>query len=283
MNKSLRILFMQWLCGCIACISVSGLMGMPLFDTHLHYNIADAKQLSPPQIIKILNINAIQYALVTSSPPMLAQQLYQQAPDKILPLLGVYHKTKDKETWMHDDELPSRIESQLKQGHWYGIGELHLFASNRHSAVFKDIIKLAKEYKLPLLLHADPAVIDTVYVEAPDHPVIWAHAGTYPYPDLIADYLKRYPALRVDLSVRDERITHNGMLRDDWYDLLVTYSDRFMTGVDTYSLSRWKNFDSVVTSTHKWLQQLPLNVTRKIAYNNAATLFAKHVRLQSKE
>ena len=72
--------------------------------------------------------------------------------------------------------------------------------------MFQHIIKLAAQHKLPLQIHADPAVIDSVFELEPAQTVIWAHAGTFPYPDLVADYLQRYPSLYVDLSVRDGRL-----------------------------------------------------------------------------
>ena len=111
------------------------------------------------------------------------------------------------------------------------------------------------------------------YNIAPSQPVLWAHAGTFPYPDLVADYLQRYPALSIDLSVRDDRIAPNGRLKDDWYELFLRFPDRFMVGVDTYSLSRWKYFDSVVERIRTWLAQLPDEIARRLAYDNAAAFF----------
>ena len=273
MKKSIPVCGIKYI-GCfLASLFASTLAAEPLFDTHLHYNARDAEHLSPQQILTVLDRNSIQYALVTGMPARLALELHQQAPARILPLLGVYRSTADKETWARDAGLPPRIETQLKQGGWRGIGELHLFARDRHSPVFAKIIELAQHYRLPLLLHADPAVIDTVYEQAPGHPVIWAHAGTFPYPDLIADYLTRYPALRVDLSVRDERIAPDGLFRDDWYELLVRYPDRFMVGVDTYSLSRWHTYDETAADIRQWLRVLPADVATRLAYGNAAALF----------
>ena len=248
-------------------------VAQPLFDAHLHYNASHAAQFSPQQIIAILDRNAIQYALVTSTPAQHATNLYQHAPERILPLLSAYRNADDKQNWTQDKTLPSRLEIQLKQGHWRGIGELHLFAKDRHSPVFKRVIELAQQHKLPLLLHTDPTVIDSIYEQAPGHPVIWAHAGTFPYPDLIADYLQRYPALRIDLSVRNERIAPNGIISDDWYELFIRYPDRFMIGVDTYSLSRWQTFDEAVKKINDWLQQLPSDVAARLAYRNAVDLF----------
>ena len=266
MNKTIQVC-------CLAALFVSPLSAQPLFDTHLHYNARDAEQFNPQQIIATLDRNSIQKALVTSMPAQYAMQLHRQAPLRILPLLGAYRSPKDKETWTRDAELPSRIEARLEQGDWRGIGELHLFARDRHSPVFIRIIELAQQHGLPLLLHADPAVIDSVYQQAPQQAVIWAHAGTFPYPDLIADYLGRYPALRVDLSMRDQRIAPDGVLRDDWYELFVRYPERFMIGVDTYSLSRWFSYDMAVVNIREWLQQLPADVVRQMAYANAAALF----------
>lgn len=275
MNTFIRFCSTKWLCYCLATLYVSTSSAQPLFDIHLHYNARDKEQFSPQQIIAILERNAIQHALVTSMPAQHAMQLNQQAPKRILPLLGVYRIPEDKEIWTQDASLPSRIEAQLKQGQWRGIGELHMFAKDRHSPVFARIIQLAQEHRLPLLLHTDPAVIDTIYELAPGQPVIWAHAGTFPYPDLIADYLTRYPALHVGLSVRDERIAPNGVLNDAWYELFINYPNRFMVGVDTYSLARWQSFDDVVTKIRRWLQDLPEHIARRLAYDNAAALFAK--------
>lgn len=273
MNNSFRVFSNKWPGSFLMVMSVSVANAEPLFDAHLHYNISDAKQFSPPQVIRILKRNNIQQALVTSRPPEHVFKLHQQAPKRILPLLGIYHIEEDKQNWIDNTKLPGRLAVLLKQGHWRGIGELHLFAQQRHKPVFTKIIQLAKQYTLPLLLHTDPAVIDTVFERAPGHPILWAHAGTFPYPDLLADYLKRYPTLRIDLSVRDERIAPNGIIEDAWYELFIRFPDRFMVGVDTYSLSRWQNYDSVVTRTRQWLDQLPDSVAKQLAYRNAAELF----------
>lgn len=241
----------------------------PLFDVHLHYNQADVAEFSPAKVIEILKRNNVRYAVVTSRPPELVTQLHQKAPAMIIPMLGVYQTLEDKERWYKDEHLPARVEEALKTGRWQALGELHLFAEHRDQPVFRKIIQLAVNYQLPLTIHGDPAVIDTVYSIAPGHPVIWAHAGTFPYPDLLADYLQRYPNLHVDLSVRDERMTPGGKLSDDWYSLFVKFPDRFMIGVDTFSTDRWKRFDQVIAEIRLWLSQLPPDIARQIAFDNA--------------
>ena len=253
----------------------SGLVAGPMFDAHLHYSAADARLLGPRAVIETLDRNAISHAVVTGTPASHASDLYHYAPGRIIPLLGVYRDHAGKADWHDDVSLPSYVETELKQGPWRGVGELHIFAKDRHSPVFRSIVELVSSRQLPMLIHGDPAVIDTVYDIAPTMQVIWAHAGTFPYPDLVADYIQRYPMLLVDLSMRDERIAPQGRLDDAWYELFVTYPDRFMVGVDTYSPSRWQSFDAVVARIQNWLSQLPEDVAAKLAYRNARALYKK--------
>lgn len=258
---------------CLIALLPASLSAEPLFDAHLHYNATDATQFSPQQIIARLERNGIEQAVVSGTPATHTASLYRQAPGRIVPLLGVYRSHDDKITWPNDATLPERVEAELNKGHWRGIGELHIFARDRHSPVFHRIIEIAAQRQLPLQIHGDPAVIDTVYDVSPSQPVIWAHAGTFPYPDLLADYLRRYPALSIDLSVRDDRIAPDGQISDDWYELFIRFPDRFMVGVDTFSLSRWHHFDAAVATIRNWLGQLPDDVAKRLAYDNAAAFF----------
>jgi len=253
-----------------------------LFDTHLHYSAADAALYKPENIIERLERNGVRFAVVTGMPASHTATLYKHAPEHIVPLLGVYRSHEDKISWPHDVGLPARVKLALDTGNWYGIGELHIFAQDRHTPVFRQVIGIARKRHLPLLLHADPAVIDALYEIAPMQTVIWAHAGTFPCPDLIDDYLRRYPSLYVDLSVRDELVAPKGQIDEAWYELLVKYPKRFMTGVDTYSVERWRNFDATVTKIRSWLAQLPADVARQISYDNAAVLFGKSINNERK-
>jgi len=249
----------------------------PLFDAHLHYNAGDAARYSPGDIVELLQSEEVKYAVVTSRPPDLVSRLYHRAPTLILPLLGVYRTPEEKETWMQDEGLPARVAQALKQDHWRGVGELHIFAKERRNPVFLSVVELATARGLPLLMHCDPAVIDTLFEQAPGARVVWAHAGAYPYPPLLRDYLERYPGLHIDLSVRDQRIAPGGQLGPDWELLLLEYPDRFLIGVDTYRTARWKNYSRVAKQIRKWLQQLPEEVSDSIAYRNGARLFGQEL------
>jgi len=257
------------------------LNAQPLFDSHIHYSSEQAKRLSPKAVLQQLDKNAIRYAAVISAPSEYANELYKLAPERIVPVLSIYRDDKDKANWVHDETVIQHLNKELERGYWQGIGELHIFASDRHSEVFEKIIALASAKQLPLLLHADPAVIDRLYEIAPEQPVLWAHSGTYPYPDLVADYLRRYTNLSIDVSMRDERIAPDGVIADDWYQLFVSYPDRIMIGVDTYSDARWREYESAVITIRNWLAQLPDEVTLQLAVNNAARLYKKPLSIKA--
>jgi len=259
------------------------LSAQPLFDSHLHYSAEDTRHFDPQAVLHLLDKNAIPYAAVIGVPSAHISRLYSLAPERIVPLLSVYRHRSDKSTWTKDITIIPYLEKQLEHGFWRGIGELHIFADDRHSQVFKKIIVLASTRQLPLLIHGDPAVIDTVYAIAPKQPVIWAHAGAFPYPDLVSDYLRRYSNLSIDVSMRDERIAPDGVINDDWYELFMTYPDRFMIGVDTYSTARWQRFTSAVETVRNWLDQLPDEVALQLAYVNAAKLYKKPMVSKSQQ
>jgi hypothetical protein len=243
------------------------------FDAHLHYDAPMAEGLPPAAVLDLFDRHGIEAAAVTARPPGLVLDLHRQAPDRIAPILGVYRTAADKEAWHRDPDLPGRVRAALETGPWRAIGELHLFAPDRGSAVFLEVVRIAVEWGLPLLVHADPAVIDSLFEHAPRARVIWAHGGAYPYPPLLADYLARYPNLYADLSVREDRIAPGGDLDPAWWTLLTSHPDRFLVGVDTYSAGRWARFGQIAEAIRGWLEQLPPEVADAIARGNARRLF----------
>jgi len=259
-------------------INSSVLAVAPVFDAHLHYNKEDTVRYLPEDILSILSENSVDRAVVTGRPASLAMQLQELAPHRIIPILGVYRNLADKSTWMYDNSLPVRVEQQLAKQFWRGIGELHIFARDRHSPVFLRLVELAAARRIPLLMHCDPVVIDALFEHASDVTVIWAHAGAYPYPPLLRDYLERYPGLHMDLSVRDERIAPSGEIESSWELLLMEFPDRFLVGVDTYSTARWKDYPKAISRTRAWLKQLPPEAAAAISRENAERLFSRRPR-----
>lgn len=250
----------------------------PLFDAHLHYNAPHVETVPPEQLGAVLAEVGIERAVIITRHPDLAETAMRAAPGMILPFLDVYRTPAQKDTWMHESDLPAwvrdRLAAGLATGSWRGIGELHLMANDRHSPVFAELLSIAREHGLPVMIHGDPAVIDRAYELEPDALILWAHAGTFPYPPLIADYLARYPALHADLSMRSDRLNADGFMPLEWQDLLIEHADRFLIGADTFSARRWSELDEHVSEIRSWLSQLPPDIADRIAHGNAHRLFA---------
>lgn len=246
----------------------------PLIDAHLHYTGVDAAELPPAAIISRFDANRIEAALVSGQPQWPVEALSRAAPARILPLLSVYRGPVDKERWMHDPDLPARVEEALDRGIYRGIGELHLFAGDRDSSVLAALVELAEARDLVLQVHGDAEVIEAIFARAPRVRLIWAHLGTDPRPQVVGEMLSRYRRLFVDTSVRDERfVDAEGCLWPQWRRFFVAHQDRVLVGVDTYWTPRWRGFDAVVSRLRRWLDQLPPEVADRLAYQNAAELF----------
>ncbi|MDG4867449.1 TatD family hydrolase [Guyparkeria sp. 1SP6A2] len=246
----------------------------PLFDAHLHYQADQRAAIPPGEIIAILKDHGIEHAVVTSTPPANAQVLAEVAPERIIPFLGVYRDRADKEDWMHDDSLPDRVERWLAAGDWRGIGELHIFGRDRDSPVLRRLVEIAAQRDLVLMIHGDLAIIDRIFEIEPGSTLLWAHLGDRPEPTILRAALARHPeGLFIDTSVRDERfVDENGVLLPEWRALFIAHPRRFVVGVDTYSLPRWRRFGAAADTIRLWLDQLPESVARRIARENAREL-----------
>ena len=255
----------------------------PLFDAHLHYNAEQRAALAPDEVLDILESNGIEHAVVTSTPPENAHELAQRAPERIVPFLGVYRTRADKERWMHQPDLPDRVLDWLESGDYRGIGELHIFARDRNSPVLERLVKIAAKRGLVLMIHGDLAVIDRIFAIEPDSQVLWAHLGADPDPTILRAALARHPfGLFIDTSVRDQRfLDDNDQLLPEWRALFLDHPNRFVVGVDTYSIQRWQHLNEVTGTIRRWLNQLPPSVAERIAYDNAAELLLDPLALDS--
>ncbi|MFN3543857.1 MAG: hypothetical protein ACK4UX_03290 [Thiobacillus sp.] len=97
----------------LALASLPALAAQPMIDAHAHYSAPDAAAFSPTEIVAKLDAAGVARLLTTSSPPWLAQSLYRRAPQRIVPLLGVYEADLHTGHWVHDATLPARVMAQL--------------------------------------------------------------------------------------------------------------------------------------------------------------------------
>ncbi|WP_164084948.1 amidohydrolase family protein [Pseudazoarcus pumilus] len=252
----------------------------PMLDAHSHYTADNAEALSPQQVVAALDAANVSHLVVSGTPWDAVLSLHEHAPDRVVPLLGVYASHLGKAMWMHDADLPARVEARLAEGEWAGIGELHLFARDAGSPVFAALVRLADAHGLMLLIHGDAEVIDRAFEIAPGLRVLWAHLGTVPTPGLVGRTLERHAgrALWVDTSVRDERIAPDGQLLPEWRALFEAHPERFVVAVDTFSTNRWRNYGEVVASIRGWTADLSPELRERMLWRNAEALFAPWLR-----
>jgi predicted TIM-barrel fold metal-dependent hydrolase len=251
---------------------------LPLFDGHIHYS-GDAWSSYPPEkVLQLLDEAKIEKALLSSTPIEGTLKLYQADPKRFIPELRVYRKATSLETWYaeratwwRDPELIPFLEEELKRGIYKGIGEFHLFGVEARSVVIKRMVKLAVERKLLLHAHSDAAAIETLFEHDPEARILWAHAGMNTPPQTVGDWLDRFPNLWVELSYRQDVVAGDA-LDPRWRELFLRYPDRFVTGSDTWTPSRWPEVPALAKWTRNWLSQLPPEVARKIAYDNGKRL-----------
>ncbi len=257
---------------CILSISLKGwASSLPIFDTHIHHNDKTQGEFDDQKVVSLLRQYDIKKALISSSGDNNTQRLIGLAPDIVLPALRPYRNSGDLRTWMHDETVIEHLETHLKQGRYYAIGEFHAFGDEMQTKVSKRLVELAKEYSLVLHLHGDRRAMHNIYKQWPDAKVLWAHAG-FEAPADLAPLFEQYPNLSADLSFRPEIVTWGGF-NPEWETALLKNPDRFTLGADTFNLDQWQRMPLYTLDTRDWLSELPETVAKQIAYQNAERLF----------
>lgn len=248
---------------------------MPIFDSHSHYSLADSQALSPKEIQQRYDRNHIIGALISSTPTAKTELLYQAMPNRIIPFLSLYKTKANKPNWMLDLTTLNNLHTTLDHFPYQGIGEFHIFKQDVYSPVLTQVIKIAQQRNLMIMIHGDTEIVDRIFKLAPNITVIWAHLGTHPTPKSLSQVFKRHPThLYMDTSVRDKLfVTASGQLKAEWKAFFIQHQDKLLAAIDTFSTQRWLNFDDAVNNLRHWLKQLPKPVAEKIAYRNALDLF----------
>jgi hypothetical protein len=243
----------------------------PLFDAHIHYNQDVWASIPPSDAIALLDAAGIDKAFVSSTPTEGTERLYALAPDRVIPLLRPYRTPADRRTWFEEKGLVDRLEETLATFPYRGIGEFHVFGANASTPDMGAMIRLAEAHGLFLQAHADREGIERILAQADVLTLVWAHAGfDVPVAEL-AELLDRYPNLVLELSYRND-IAPNGRLSPAWEALFIAHPDRFLVGMDTHVDDRWHELSVLAGEARVWLAQLPDEVARKIAFENAADL-----------
>ncbi len=250
---------------------------IPIFDAHLHYNADVWETLPPARVLEKLTEAGISRALVSATPTEGAERLYRIAPGRVVPFLRPYASRSGRYTWFRDDTIPRYIREHLTRIPYRGIGEFHVFGDDARTAVVMQVIRLAREHQLALHAHTDRLGMTAILEQAPDIPVIWAHAGFDVPIATLRRLLEGHGQLYLELSFR-EGITREGKLTPEWEALFANYPQRCLVGMDTYTPGRWVELIDLAEAARAWLRQLPPDIAAGIAHDNAQRIFRESNR-----
>jgi hypothetical protein len=289
----------------LACLPAGSAALERVADTHLHYKWSQQGVTTAADVLDILEAQNIVMGVVIGTPAELALQLAQLAPHRIVPLFSPYQSGGDWHNWAFDDSVVTRARTALATGLYHGIGELHLvggFAPRLDKArVLPDLLKLAGEYDVPIMLHTEfsrPDLLLELCTQFPETRILWAHAGAIQAPVDVARVLSACDNVSADLAARDPwRFVNNpvadarGRLLPEWRALFIEYQDRLLLGSDPVwpvdQLDRWDEPDTGWQELGRfwgfhrgWLQQLPAAAARKIGCENTVALFRRGGQVQ---
>lgn len=261
----------------------------PLFDAHLHYNEEAWNGRSgpypPADVLGRMRRSGVTAILSNSRPndgtKTLAAATRQSAEAGItvVPFIRLYRNRADYDNWFRDETIYKMVQDEFARGTaagpYRGIGEFHLYDSrNADGPVAAKLMKFAAANDLVVLAHVDDVAIDMLMAHAPQARLIWAHTGIGGAPvERVAQLLARYPRLMGELSYRPGLTCDGGQLCPAWRALMLANPGRFLIGSDTWTNSRWPQYESLMNGYRRWLGGLPADVARRIGWENGAALF----------
>jgi len=252
---------------------------LPIFDGHVHYKEPAWSAYPVERIIGLFDRTGVAMGLVSSTPDAGTIRLWEYAPNRVVPELRPYHGDAGSSNWTGFPEMGAYLEDRLKHYPHEGIGEFHI--RNREmwdEALFRDIIRMAKQRDLFLHVHSDAQPIRWLYELDPDVKIIWAHLGLGEPASEVYRLMAEYPDLVADTSLREYEIMGSGDALDPaWERIIFDFQDRLMVGSDTWINSQWDNYEAIIASNRRWLSLLPRSIAEKIAFRNAERLFGRSV------
>jgi len=281
----------------LLCLCAHAVGPPKIADIHLHWKWNQKEVVDASEAIEILLEQNVGLAVVTGTPPELALELQELAPDIVRPIYGIYRIPDEWSRWHHDSDLLKRVRRALESGRYFGIGEVHMiggFISDWKNPVIAGLFDLAREFDVPVLLHTEFSRADYTLGLCRAHPqtrFLWAHAGSMLKPAEVARVLNGCPNVQVELSARDPWrhranpiADENGRLLPQWLDLVSRHSDRFMIGSDpVWPVDRlnpwdepdtgWQELPRFLDFHRTWLSTLPKEQADGIRWKNARRFF----------
>lgn len=140
----------------------------------------------------------------------------------------------------------------------------------------------------PEVLKANLATFERLLAHNRNARIIWAHAGTDPLltrtPALQRELLTRHPNLYMSLRPGPAKagppaaaaFDAGGALKQEWLALIRDFADRFVLGSDEFHPAFANSRTTPgVDGLRRLIDQLPPDVAKKVAHENAELLFGK--------
>ncbi|WP_455206571.1 amidohydrolase family protein [Kaarinaea lacus] len=267
----------------------------PFADIHLHYKWDQEEIIDPATVIQRLQAENIVLGVVSGVPSDYALKLREAGGDWIIPLFSPYITPSHRQSWYLDQKVVDKAREGLKAKKYFGIGELHLWSGlppRQDNKILLALFELARQHDVPFLLHTESSDANYIIPICQQHHqvrILWAHAGGILKPLDIENAMQQCPNLWVEVSARDpwrynSLVNEKGTLPEDWRQLMIKYSDRFMTGTDpVWSVTRtqrwdepddgWDHLHELIQFHRQWLVELPPEVEEKIRLTNALAFF----------
>ncbi len=257
----------------------------PLFDAHLHFNVEAYEGPHPlSDVLPRLKRAGVRAVLANSRPnagthELAASTAMRATGITVVPFVRLYRNRADYTGWFADPSIHQMVLDELARGTaagpFRGLGEFHLYESaNADGPVARSLLKLSAEKGLWVLAHVDEEAIVKLMAHEPRARLIWAHTGIGGTPiQRVRELLARYPQLMGELSYRPGLTVGEGRLESEWRELLSQHSERFLIGSDTWTPSRWLQYEALMAEARRWLGDLPPAAARRIAWGNGQRMF----------
>jgi len=283
------------LTGVCSSLAVMAAERSPVADVHIHYKWSQAEVTSPQQAIALLEQNNVQLAVVFGTPPEMALELVELAPQRVIAFYQPYIDNLLKPNWFLNRRVPSAVRKALASGKFHGVGEIHVsdgIGPNLDSKIFNDVLSIAAEFNAPVLIHTNASnhsYMKRICSRHSQTRFIWAHAGGLGAKE-VGKLLEACSNVWVEFSARDpyksigEQVADDtGTLRASWLELIKRYPERFMIGSDPiWPISEidswhradtgWDTINDLYTYHNRWINKLPSEMAERIRFRNASEL-----------
>ena len=266
-------------------------------DVHIHFNWDQQELIDARGVAAKLEAAGVEFAVVAGTPSELALELARASGGRVIPIFSPYIHELGRRDWYLNQRVVDLARAGLSNGDYHGIGEIHFmvgFQPRPDNQVFRELMALAAEFRVPVLIHVDSGNEKTFVDICRDYPsldILFAHAGGNLYAQHLRRVVEACPNTWIEFAARDPwryggLTGDDGLLLHEWRELVLDYPDRFVTGTDpVWRVTRtqswdladdgWDYFEQLIAWHRGWLADLPEDVRRKISVENARRLFRR--------